>query len=64
MKSELTCPKCGSNTLNITFTKTTIYKATQILGSVLADEKGTKTSTEALASCPICGYEFKESIES
>lgn len=64
MKSELTCPKCGSNTLNITFTKTTIYKATQILGSVLTDEKETKTSTEALASCPICGYEFKESIES
>jgi transcription elongation factor Elf1 len=64
MKSELTCPKCGSNTLNITFTKTTIYKATQILGSVLHDEKETKTSTEALASCPICGYEFKESIES
>ncbi len=62
MKSELTCPKCGSNTLNITFTKTTIYKATQILGSVLSDEKETKTSTEALASCPICGYEFKESI--
>lgn len=64
MKSELTCPKCGSNTLNITFTKTTIYKATQILGSVLPDEKETKTSTEAVASCPICGYVFKESIES
>lgn len=64
MKSELTCPKCGSNTLNLTFTKTTIYKAAQILGSVLPYEKETKTSTEALASCPICGYEFKESIES
>lgn len=59
MKSELTCPKCGSNTLNITFTQITIYKATQILGSVLTDEKETKTSTEAAASCPICGYEFK-----
>lgn len=63
MKSELKCPKCGSTTLNITFTKTTIYKATQILGSVLPDEKETKTSTEAVARCPICGHEFKAKIE-
>lgn len=63
MKSELTCPKCGSDTLNITYTKTTIYKAIQILGSVLHDEKGTKTSTEAVVKCPICGYEFKAKIE-
>ena len=63
MKSELKCPKCGSTTLNITFTKTTIYKATQILGSVLPDEKETKTSTEAVARSPICGHEFKAKIE-
>lgn len=60
MKSELTCSKCGSSTLNIVFTQTTIYKAVQILGSVSALTDETKISTEAVVSCPICGHEFKE----
>lgn len=60
MKSELTCSKCGSSTLNITFTKTTVYKAVQILGSVNALSDETKISTEAVVHCPICGYEFLE----
>ena len=63
MKSGLKCLKCGSNTLDIIFTKTTIYIVEQIFGTVLPNEKETKTSTEAVARCPICGLEFKVKIE-